>query len=89
MTPSSVPILTVTLDLPNRAMVLNMKQYNGKYGFCYRENEGKTAKLPYTQILSTYSMDSVPRYVAPVDHTGCKKRSCRWKSCKFLYKLCK
>ena len=37
-------LLMSAVDLPARALLLNMKQYNGSYGcsFCY--NEGKTKR---------------------------------------------
>ena len=45
MTPNGVMVshsllLAVSVDLPARALVLNTKQYNGKWGCCYCEYEG-------------------------------------------------
>lgn len=33
-------LLAVSVDLPARALVLNTKQYNGKWACCYCEEEG-------------------------------------------------
>ena len=35
-------MLLCCVDLPARALVLNMKQYNGKFGCSFCEDEGKT-----------------------------------------------
>ena len=35
-------LLQCSLDLPARALVLNMKQFNGKHGCCYCDAPGKT-----------------------------------------------
>lgn len=35
-------LLTTAVDLPARALLLNMKQFNGKHGCCFCEAEGTT-----------------------------------------------
>ena len=42
---SDVFLLTCSVDLPARSLVLNMKQYNGRYGcsFCYDEGKPNQA----------------------------------------------
>ena len=37
---SKAKLLMCSVDLPARALVLNMKQYNGKFACAYCENEG-------------------------------------------------
>ena len=39
---ASAIVLNCSLDLPARAVVTNMKQYNGRYGCLYCEEEGTT-----------------------------------------------
>ncbi|XP_033725038.1 uncharacterized protein LOC117315017 [Pecten maximus] len=54
-------LLAVTLDLPARAMVMNMKQFNGKFGCCYCEDEGvNPANRPMLRYYP-YTATSVPR----------------------------
>ena len=38
---SRAMLLMCSVDLPARAMVLNMKQFNGKYSCCFCEDEGR------------------------------------------------
>lgn len=56
-----VRLLMCSVDLVARAPVLNMKQFNGKYGCCYCEDEGHP--LPTTHLHRTwpYSDSSTPR----------------------------
>ena len=36
-------LLLTSVDLPARALVLNMKQFNGRYGGCFCYDEGSTS----------------------------------------------
>lgn len=46
---SKARLLMCTADLPARAQILNMKQYNGKQGYAYCEDEG----TPRHQAISS------------------------------------
>lgn len=37
-------LLMSSVDLPARALILNMKQYNGMYGCCFCYSEGKSKR---------------------------------------------
>jgi hypothetical protein len=37
-------LLMSAVDLPARALLLNMKQYNGSFGCCFCYNEGKSRR---------------------------------------------
>lgn len=39
---SHAMLLQISADLPARALVLNMKQFNGQYGCIFCENPGST-----------------------------------------------
>ena len=56
-----VRLLMCSVDLVARAPVLNMKQFNGKYGCCYCEDEG--CPRPNTHLHRTwpYCASSTPR----------------------------
>ena len=54
-------LLAVSLDLPARAMVLNMKQFNGKFGCCYCEDEGTNPPNQPTLRYYPYENNSTPR----------------------------
>lgn len=54
-------LVAVTLDLPARAMVMNMKQYNGKFGCCYCEDEGSNPPGQATHRYYPCIETSVPR----------------------------
>ena len=54
-------LLAVTLDLPARAVVLNMKQFNGKFGCSYCEDEGSNPQNCPIHRFYPYNMPSVPR----------------------------
>lgn len=54
-------LLAVALDLPARAMVLNMKQFNGKFGCCYCEDEGANPPNQPTLRYYPYDSASIPR----------------------------
>ena len=49
---SRVRLLMCSVDLIARAPILNMKQFNGKYGCCYCEDEGQP--LPTTHLHRTW-----------------------------------
>ena len=61
-------LLTCLVDLPARALVLNMKQYNGKRGCSMCEDEGQTSGRshfhrfwPYTDNPTLRSQGSMVR----------------------------
>ena len=58
---SKARLLMCSVDLPARAFVLNMKQYNGKYGCSQCEDEGQPRSSSHLVRNWPYSPSSVPR----------------------------
>ena len=61
-------LLLSSLDLPARALVTNMKQYNGKYACCYCESERQPRRSshlhrnwPYEDVRLPRSNESIKR----------------------------
>ena len=54
-------LLMCSVDLPARASVLNMKQFNGKFGCSQCEDEGKPRANSHLVRNWLYSLSSVPR----------------------------
>ena len=54
-------LLMCTLDLPAKAIVLNMKQFNGQYGCTYCEDEGVPRASTHLHRNWPYSTSSVAR----------------------------
>ena len=54
-------LLMFVADLPARALVLNMKQYNGKFGCAHCEDEGQTRATSHLHRNWPFSAVSVPR----------------------------
>ena len=59
-------LLLASVDLPARALLLNMKQYNGKFSCCYCEEEGVPRasshlhrNWPYHQHVSVRTQSSM------------------------------
>ena len=59
-------LLMCTLDLPAKAIVLNVKQFNGEYGCTYCEDKGETRATshlhrnwPYSTCSTTRTHDSI------------------------------
>ena len=65
-------LLAVALDLPARAKVLNMKQCNGKFGYCYCEDEGTNPPNQPTFRYYPYDSASIPRqYNSMISDASC------------------
>ena len=58
---SKAKLLMCTVDLPARAQILNMKQYNGKQGCAYCEDEGTPRPSSHLQRNWLYSNDRIQR----------------------------
>ena len=58
---SKAKLLMCSVDLPARALVLNMKQYNGKFACAYCENEGTPRATSALHRNWLYSSDYVLR----------------------------
>ena len=54
-------LVLVTCDLPARAMVLCMKQFNGRYGCCYCYHPGKTVGDDHLHRFWPYDYTAEPR----------------------------
>lgn len=54
-------LLMCTLDLPAKAIVLNMKQYNGQHGCTYCEDEGVARASTHLHRNWPYSTSSSAR----------------------------
>ena len=56
-------LLMCSVDLPARALVLNMKQFNGRYGCCYCEDKGVLRSTSAVKmcmcVVSIFSRSSV------------------------------
>ena len=50
-----------SVDLPARASVMNMKQFNGKHGCAYCEDEGVPRPTSHLHRNWPYSTTSIPR----------------------------
>ena len=58
---SKARLLMCAVDLPARASVLNMKQFNGKWGCLYCEDEGVPRPTCHLVRNWPYSTTSTPR----------------------------
>ena len=54
-------LLMCTLDLPAKAMLLNMKQFNGEYGCTYCKDKGEPRATTHLHRNWPYSTCSTPR----------------------------
>ena len=54
----------VSVDLPARAISLNMKQFNGKHACCYCEDPGVPRTTSHLQRDWPYSSSFIPRSAA-------------------------
>ena len=60
MTANAV-VLNLSVDLPARAIVSNMKQFNGRYGCLYCEEEGTTLGADHLHRYWPYKTNATPR----------------------------
>ena len=54
-------LLMCTLDLPAKAIVMNMKQFNGQHGCTYCEDEGVPRRSRHLHRNWPYNTNSITR----------------------------
>ena len=65
-------LLECSVDLPARAMVLQMKQFNGAFGCCYCEVEGETEAGNPLHRFWPSSSTMIPRTHESITANACK-----------------